>query len=822
LPRTVGAFRADKRDHDFAVKTGGIMAFLKTSPAATGGPGISPRWTHSAKDVIGTAYSTASRVWFTISDGVISEVYYSTIDRPQIRDLQFLITDGETFFHDTHRDQKTSIEYLGEHGLGVRIINADPDGRYRLVMEVIGDPHQPCVLIDARLEGDPAWLYKLHVYALLAPHLEVSGWGNNGNVAQIAGREFLTAHRDGTWLAMAATAPFVHSSCGYVGTTDGWQDLASHFRLTREFAAALDGNIALTGEIDLSERYEFTLALGFGHTLHRAVTTVFHSLGTPFIESRSRFLEQWDRVCSRLNPLEKFSGDKGQLYRRSRELILAHEDKHYGGAMIASLSIPWGEAHGDEDLGGYHLVWTRDMVNSVTGLLAAGDLVTPLRALIYLACTQQQDGGFPQNFWVDGQPYWTGIQLDEVAFPIMLAWRLHKAAALAEFDPYAMVLAAAGYMIRHGCVTPQERWEENCGLSPSTLASNIAALVCAAGFAAERGDEATARYLADYADFIESHVEAWTVTERGFLLPEIKRHYVRINPQDRAADTPDEDADHGLVPIRNRPPGSPYEFPAAEIVDPGFLELVRYGIRRPGDPLIEDSLAVVDAVLKKEFPGGPCWRRYNHDGYGQCDNGDPFLGYGRGRPWPLLTGERGHYELAAGRAAGPYLRAMENFATPTRLLAEQLWDLPDIPGQLLFYGKPTGAAMPLMWAHAEYIKLLRSTADGSVFDLIPEVADRYLRPRRRQPLEIWKVNRKVKSVPAGVTLRIQATAAFMLHWSRDNWLHATDTRSEVTSIGFNFVDIKIEAGERAPVIFTFKWLDQERWEGKDYTVEIRD
>jgi glucoamylase len=798
------------------------MAFLKTSPAATGGPGISPRWTHSAKDVIGTAYSTASRVWFTISDGVISEVYYSTIDRPQIRDLQFLITDGETFFHDTHRDQKTSIEYLGEHGLGVRIINADPDGRYRLLMEVISDPHQPCVLIDARLEGDPAWLHKLHVYVLLAPHLEVGGWGNNGNVARIAGREFLTAHKDGTWLAMAATAPFVHSSCGYVGTTDGWQDLASHFRLTREFAAALDGNIALIGEIDLSERYQFTLALGFGHTLHRAVTIVFHSLGTPFNESRSRFLEQWERVCSRFYPLEKFSGDKGLLYRRSRELILAHEDKHYAGAMIASLSIPWGEAHGDEDLGGYHLVWTRDLVNSTTGLLAAGDLVTPLRALIYLACTQQQDGGFPQNFWVDGQPYWTGIQLDEVAFPIMLAWRLHKAAALAEFDPYAMVLAAAGYMIRHGCVTPQERWEENCGLSPSTLASNIAALVCAAGFAAERGDEATARYLADYADFIESHVEAWTVTERGFLLPGVKRHYVRINPQDPATDTPDEDPDHGLVPIRNQPPDSPYEFPAAEIVDPGFLELVRYGIRRPGDPLIEDSLAVVDAVLKTEFPGGPCWRRYNHDGYGQRDNGGPFLGYGRGRPWPLLTGERGHYELAAGRAAGPYLRAMENFATPTRLLAEQLWDMPDIPGQLLFYGKPTGAAMPLMWAHAEYIKLLRSTADGSVFDLIPEVADRYLRPRRHQPLEIWKVNRKVKSVPAGVTLRIQATAAFMLHWSRDNWLHAIDTRSEVTSIGINFVDIKIEAGERAPVIFTFKWLDEERWEGKDYTVEIRD
>jgi glucoamylase len=798
------------------------MAFIETSPVATGGPGTAPRWTHSAKDVVGTAYSTSSRVWFTVSDGVISEVYYSTIDRPQIRDLQFLVTDGETFFHDTHRHQKTSTTYLGEYGLGVQIVNSDPEGRYRLVMEVIGDPHQPCVLVDTNIEAEPEWLRKLHVYALLSPHLEVGGWHNNGNVARIAGREFLTAHKDGTWLAMAATAPFVRASCGYVGTTDGWQDLAAHFQLTNEFAAASDGNIALTGEIDLTAGHHFTLALGFGHTLHRAVTTVFHSLGTPFNENRARFLEQWERVCTRLHPLEKFSGDGGRLYRRSRELILAHEDKHYAGAMIASLSIPWGDERGDDDLGGYHLVWTRDMVHSATGLLAAGDMVTPLRALIYLACTQQKDGGFPQNFWVDGEPYWTGIQLDEVAFPIILAWRLHKAGALAQFDPYAMILTAAGYLIRHGCVTQQERWEENCGLSPSTLASNIAALVCAAGFAAERGDEATARYLADYADFIEAHVEAWTVTEHGVLVPGIERHYIRINPQESADDDmPDEDPDHGLVAVRNQAPDAAFEFPASQIVDAGFLELVRYGIRRPGDPLIEDSLAVVDAMLKHDFPTGPCWRRYNHDGYGQRDDGGPFLAYGRGRPWPLLTGERGHYELAAGREAERYLRAMESFATTTRLLPEQLWDVADIPDCLLFYGKPTGSAMPLMWAHAEYIKLLRSQADSRVFDLIPEVADRYLHPRRRQPLEIWKANRKVRSVPAGVTLRIQAPAAFMLHWSRDNWLHSIDTRSEATSIGINFVDISLADGEHMPVTFTFKWLDDGHWEGQDYTVEIR-
>src|SRR6185437_12973830 len=231
--------------------------------------------------------------------------------------------------------------------------------------------------------------------------------------------------------------------------------------------------------------------------------------------------------------------------------------------------------------------------------------------------------------------------------------------------------------------------------------SNIAALICAAGFASERGDEATARFLEEYADFVESHVEAWTVTNNGVLLPEISRHYVRINPQDMSNPVPDENPDHGNVPIRNRPPGARWEFSAAEIVDAGFLELVRYGIRRPGDPLVEDSLRVIDATLMTEFPAGPCWRRYNHDGYGQRDNGGPFLGWGVGRPWPLLTGERAHYELAAGRDVAPFVKALEKFATPTRMLPEQIWDGADIPGALLYFGKPTGAAMPLMWAHAE-------------------------------------------------------------------------------------------------------------------------
>jgi glucoamylase len=798
------------------------MARLEYTPAATGGPGIEPRWTHSAKDIIGTAYSTSSRIWFSVSQGVLSEIYFPTLDRPQIRDLQFLVTDGESFFHDAHRNLVTTTEYLGEHGLGVRITNSDPEGRYQLIAEVIADPHQPCVLVDTTLVGDdPAFLRRLHVYVLLAPHLEVGGWGNNGNVASIAGREFLTANKGATWLALMATAPFVARSCGYVGTTDGWQDLARNFKMEFDFASATDGNIALTGEIDLSHGYHFTLGLAFGHTLHRAVTTLFQAIAEPFDDHRVRFLEQWERAVRRLHPLEAVTGDDGLLYRRSRELIMAHEDKSYPGALIASLSIPWGEAKGDEDLGGYHMVWTLDTVNSATGLLAAGDRSTPLRALIYLACSQHEDGGFAQNFWVDGQPYWSGIQLDEVAFPIMLAWRLHLAGALNDFDPYPMVRRAARYLICHGPATPQERWEENSGYSPSTLASNIAGLICAANFAHVRGDQTTARYLTEYADFIESHVEAWTVTNNGTLVPGIRRHYIRITPEDTANLIPYGDPDHTMIAMRNRPPGAQSYFPAREIVDGGFLELVRYGIRKAGDPLVEDSLRVIDAVLKTDFPAGPCWRRYNHDGYGQRDDGGPFIGWGVGRPWPLLTGERGHYELAAGRNATPYLRAMENFAIATRLLPEQIWDGPDNRQAHMFFGKPTGAAMPLMWAHAEYIKLLRSVADAAVFDLIPEVADRYLNRRGRRDLEVWKHNRQIQSATPGSTLRIQGKDPFMLHWCNDGWNAPIDTTSETIAIGIHFVDIAIAPGQRAPILFTFRWLDDGAWEGRDYMVNVR-
>ncbi len=793
----------------------------KTSRAAFGRPGIEPRWTHGGKDGVGTAYAASSRIWFTFWNGIITEVYYPTVDRPQLRDLQYLITDGKTFFHEEKRHLQSKSERLSDHTLGYRSTNSDPAGRYSIVKEIITDPHLACVLQHTEVTGDESFISKLRFYALCAPHLEVGGWGNNGYVIEVAGRKILMAQKNRTWLALAATAPFSRVSCGYVGRSDGWTDLADNFQMDWEFDQAPDGNIALMGELDLKGSREFTLALAFGETQHAAISTLFQALAIPFQEHHKRYMDQWERSGAEILPLQKASGDGGNLYHGSCSLLRAHEDKSYPGAFIASVAIPWGEAKGDQDRGGYHLVWTRDMVNSATGMLAAGDRITPLRALIYLAVSQQEDGGFAQNFWVDGEPFWQGIQLDEVAFPIMLAWRLKQEGALQDFDPYPMVMRAARYLLLHGPVTQQERWEEASGYSPSTLASNIAALIGAASLARDRDDEATAKFLEEYADFLESHLEAWTVTTDGTLVRGIKRHYIRILPANVDDPQPEEDPNHGTVIIANRGPGSQRAFPAKEIVDAGFLELVRYGIRKPDDPIIIDSLKVVDAVLKVDTPFGPCWRRYNNDGYGQHEDGGPFTWWGQGRAWPLLTGERGHYELAAGRDMKPFIRAMEGFGSSTGLLPEQVWDKPDRPEIYMLLGRPTGSAMPLMWAHAEYVKLLRSALDGKVFDLVPEVADRYLGNRKKlSQLEIWKPNRRARSVKKGATLRIQAPAPFRLHWSNDDWQAVKDTLSSSTALAIEFVDIPIAPAQRAPIRFTFFWTADSRWEGRDYAVAV--
>lgn len=787
---------------------------------APGAPGIEPRWEHGDKSGVGTAYSGDSKVWYTLWRGIVSEVYYPLIDHPQLRDVQFLITDGRSFFHEERRHLQSRVELLDATAPGYRATNADPEGRYHLEKEVIADPHLPVLLQRMRLHRRADYHDPLTVFVLAAPHLDVGGAHNSGYVVEAAGRTILLAERGGVWLALGASPGFSRASCGYVGTSDGWTDLHAHLALSAEFDRAPDGNIALTGELPATASDSWTVGLAFGRGAPHAVASLLQSLGTSYEDHRRRFLEQWHRARVGRAGLASASGDEGRLLRASHTTLLAHEDKTFPGAFVASLAIPWGNARNDADRGGYHLVWTRDLCQIATGLLAAGTTETPLRTLIYLAASQRSDGGFPQNFWLDGDPYWGGVQLDEVSFPVLLAEHLARDGALGEFDPWPMVRSAAHFLVEHGPATGQERWEEAAGYSPSTLAAHISALVVAGEFARKRNDSGSARFLEEQADFLSAHLEGWTVTSRGGLHPTIPRHYLRILPVDPDDPTALEDPDSALLELVNQPPDAPETYPARDVVDAGFLELVRLGVRPALDPLVAASVEVVDHALRVETPFGPSWRRYTHDGYGQRDNGDPFAEWGVGRAWPLLTGERGHYELARGRDAAPYLRALERFAGPTGLLPEQVWDRPDLPAKHLAFGRPTGAAMPLAWAHAEYLKLLRSVSDGAVFDRIPQVEARYARgrPAPRAPVEVWKFRRQPHRIARGATLRVQAEVPFRLHASTDGWATVEDVDSVPVPIGFHYVDLAPGPTAPGPIEFTFYWTDASRWEGKDYRV----
>jgi glucoamylase len=785
---------------------------------AFGAPGLEPRWTSSAKDAVGTAYSASSRAWYTVSHGILNEVYYPTIDRAQIRDMQMLITDGETFFHEERRDLDHDFEYVDSDSLAVKVRNRDRNGRYSITKIIINDPHYPVVLTHVWLEGDSDLLDRLKVYILLSPHIEGGGMGNNARLVEVAGQRAAIAWKNHTSLALAVDCGFDRASCGYVGQSDGWQDIQQNFQMDWEFGSALEGNIAITGEIRANRVRNFTVALGFGEGHHAALSATMGALTKPFELHLKRFIEQWHRAASP-RELATSSMDGGRLMQISHNVVLAHEDKTYSGAFIASASIPWGYAKGDDDLGGYHLVWTRDMVQSATAMIACGRVETALRALVYLACTQRPDGSFAQNFWIDGTPYWMGLQLDEVAFPIMLAWRLWKHRGLGNFDVFPFVERAAGFLVRYAPVTQQERWEECAGYSPSTLAAVISGLICAADLAHAHRAPELGKFLEEQADWIESHLEDWTVTNDGVLDPEIKRYYMRIRPPGCGEPFAPEDCGDEMIRIANRAPGEKYEFEAREIIDGGFLELVRYGVRSADDPVIVDSVKVMDKVLKRDTPKGPCWRRYNHDGYGQRKDGGPFLGHGQGRVWPLLTGERAHYELAAGNDVKPLIQTIESFASVGGMLPEQIWDEPDKSG--LVFGGPAGAAMPLVWAHAEYLKLLRSVTDGKVFDRIPIVEERYTKNGRRESrIEVFKLRRPIKTIPAGKTLRITAHDRIRIVWSTDGWQTSQVKESSTVGYAGSFVDIPTTPEQTGTVSFTLYWIADDKWEGRNFDVQV--
>src|SRR3984893_6698139 len=781
---------------------------------AFGAPGIAPRWTSSAKEGLGSC-----RLWFTLSHGIINEIYYPTVDQPNTRDFEFLISDGKAFCHEEKRDLDHRIDYPERNCLFYRLINSERNGRYQIIKQVLADPDRSVLLMHTRLEvHDESLRGRLNLYALLAPHIARYGRGNSGWCCEIGANKLLRAERGGFHLVIGCNTGFSRRSVGYVGASDGWQDLMSNFNMDWEFCAAEDGNIALTGEIDLQRGDEFTIAIALGHSYQSAAANLLQSLATPFDGHRESYIRQWRRM--EVNPKYDFSADtsdEGRTYRLSRCVLLAHEDKIFQGALVASMSIPWGEIKGDDDIGGYHLVWTRDLVKSATALLASGATDSAARALVWLAVIQRPDGSFPQNSWVDGTAFWPGLQLDEIAEPVLLAWRVHRSGA-SFFDPWVMISRAATYLILQGPVTGQERWEANAGYSPSTLATVIASLVCAAEFAKERGEMNTSDFLLEYADWLVAHLEEWLVTTRGELVDGFPRHYIRLNPTDAQAPDAHPDPNSAMISIANG--GGIY--PARNVVGGDFIQLARLGIRDPNDPIVRDSVEVIDRAIKRDLPQGPCWRRYNHDRYGQKDDGSPFDGTGVGRSWPILTGERGHYELAAQRDPMPFIKAIERFANAGGMITEQLWDAPDLPGGRLKRGEPTGAAMPLCWSHAEYIGLVRSRHDGVCFNRVDSAFQRYVINQVQNRHEIWSFRHQRRLMRSRKTLRVIVAANATIVWSGDHW--ATSNKSDTIKCnGLNlwFADLETtELPSDSAVEFTFFWVEAQRWEGRNWQISI--
>ncbi|ACS39698.1 glycoside hydrolase family 15 protein [Methylorubrum extorquens] len=778
---------------------------------APGAPGIPPTWTSSAKDVVGCSLG-AARLWFTLGYGIVNEVYWPRVDLPQIRDLGFIVADGKGFWAEVKRGGDYSLRSVASGVPAYEIVHAH--ARYTLRLRISPDPRRDVLAVECSLEsGEP----DLRLYVLLAPHLGATGYGNRATVAQHRGRRVLWAERSPFALALAAVDELQQdaigrASAGYVGASDGWQDFARNGAMTWDHPAAGPGNVALMAELP----NRCVLALGFGSSREAATTLAVSSLMQPFdniLQAQATDWEAWHRRCGECcaSPVDVPGGLREQFVT-STTVLRTHLDKTYPGAMVASLSVPWGDSGNER--GGYHLVWPRDLVECAGALLAFGGEAEARDTLRYLIATQSTEGHWHQNQWLGGEPFWRGLQLDETAFPVLLAAALADRDALGGIEPADMVRRALGCIARRGPSTDQDRWEENAGLNTFTLATCIAAFVTGSAFL----DGAAGRWGLALADFWNANIEDWTVAEGTDLAREaaVSGYYVRTAPPtvlQNGRGALDE-----LIPIRNRADGATLK--ASEQVSTDFLQLVRFGLRSPNDPLIRDSLKVVDRLLKVDTPSGPVWRRYNGDGYGEHEDGRPYDGTGVGRPWPLLAGERGHYDLLAGQDVLPILNTMAATASPGGMIPEQVWDAGPISQRRLHLGRPTGSAMPLVWAHAEFIKLLVSRNLGHPFDRPRAVWERYKGRPRKAECAFWWPHAQIRSAPAGSRLVIALPRPGVVRWGRDGWQAVTETAADETGLGFHAAILDTaELSQGGQAEFTIRWDDGD-WIGADYRIEM--
>jgi glucoamylase len=695
-----------------------VLALLVFAPAAVakdpapGAPGAKHTWAPADKHGFGTATQLHSNVWFTLRKAELTEAYYPDLGTPSLRSLEFVVAGDGFVDRETDSDVRARVRPLGP----LQYTQVTRTSRWRLEKTWTTDPSRPTVLARVRftsLTGGP-----LRLFALVDP---APGDDGNDDVGLSLGSE-LVASDDTVASTVAARPRLRTTTSGYLDSaSDPWTDLQDG-DLDAQYDATTPGNVVQAARTRLNGRGRqiMTLSIGFGGDQTTARNRAAASLGRPFAKSAARYALGWLSYRSTLRDAPKWMRRKpalDRLYDQSLYVLAASEDKRNRGASVASPTMPWVwgtlTLEKTESSGPYHLVWPRDLYHVATAQQLAGDRAGARRLLDFLWRVQKPDGSFWQNTEVDGREHWTTEQLDETALPIVLSWWLNRRGA----SDWTHVRAAADYLVANGPESDQERWENQSGWSPNTIAAEIAGLICAADIAERNGDTMRAASYRSTADTWQRNVQTWTATTNGPYSP--KPYYVRVtkdaNPNDGSTYDP---GDNHVGQEDER-----------KIVDQSFLGLVLFGAKRHDDQVIRNSLAVGDQVLRVRTPNGPVWHRFTFDGYGETATGaqwDIFPTKGNqtfGRVWPLLTGERGEYTLLAGGNARPYLRTIARTANDGLMLPEQVWD--GRPPANEPVGEGTRSATPLAWTHAQFIRLAWSIQRGRVLERPCVVARRY-------------------------------------------------------------------------------------------------
>ncbi|MBS0393947.1 MAG: glycosyl hydrolase [Proteobacteria bacterium] len=777
-----------------------------SAPRASNG---APTWAPAGKDAVGTAMG-ASRLWFTMAQGIVTEVYYPRPDIPQLKDLGFIVADDAGFWIEVRR--LGSYDVTWEDGVIPAITVRHRHPRFTLTLQVCADPDRDVLLARFALDGEAA----LQLHVLVAPRIGEDATGNRAWADSWAGHDVLWADQGPFGLALAATdvsggPSLLQRSVGCVGESDGWQDFHRNGSMRWHYADAGPGEVALTAQLSRSG----TLAVGFSTSREAAATLALQSLAVGFDSAWSSYCGSWHQWLRavRWPPalVERLDASTLGLARRSAVVIKCHEDRTFPGALVASLSVPWGEA--SVSRGGYHLVWARDLVEAAGALVALGCAADAQRVLAYLIATQQGDGHWLQNQWLGGKPFWQGIQLDETAFPVLLASALAEHDALGDLPVADMTRRALRFIAREGPATCQDRWEEDAGVNTFTVAVAIAALVEGSRFLSGR----EAEYALMLADAWNARLEDWTWASDTALARSlgVPGYYMRSAPTDVLVH---DGAKSEALLLKNRAQALA---PAAdEQLAIDCLQLVRFGLRSADDTRIAASVRAIDSLLRAETPSGPVWHRYNGDGYGERADGTAFDGWGVGRGWPLLTGERGHLALLAGEDPAPYLAAMQRMTGPGGLLPEQVWDAAPIPERGLLPGRPSGSAMPLVWAHAEFIKLALSVLAGAPVDRPARTWARYRGQRPRPAFGLWQPQQHLRHLLAGQELRLALPEPARVHWGTNGWRSPADVATEDWGLGHvaRLDTTRLAPGDR--IDFTFYWPARGEWQGQDYRVDV--